>query len=64
MSERECAVICAVSTTMINGNESIICNVFLNNGNYGIACRSATYPHDDVSLLNISLKVYYMSLHM
>ena len=64
LSESECVVICAISPTMINNNEAIICNPFLNKGYYGIACRSATYPHNDASLLEVSLKVYYMSLHM
>ena len=63
LSEKDCVVICATSSTMINNEEAIICSLFLNRGNYGFSCRSATYPHSDVALMQVSLKVYYVSLH-
>ena len=61
LNSSKCVVVSASSSKLING-EAVLCAPLVNEGRYGIGCRSATYPHGDFNSMELSITVYYIEL--
>lgn len=61
LNSSKCVVVSASSSKLING-EAVLCAPLVNEGIYGIGCRSATYPHRDFNSMELSITVYYIEL--